>query len=175
MISDPTEAAVEILVGISPGAEKNLATMTKWQLLRRRRRGEAIRASCGMFLTPKQLKKIMRIIFDARPANTLLERKGNCLALFGLTDLFTTWRLFGGTVSVTDLRHQFYQLPIKDDLASYFGLFGKGGSLARCPWGITTRRSQDRGFTILVTVERHDDEDPLGVDEEELSGPQTPQ
>jgi hypothetical protein len=97
-------------------------------LLRRQRRKERIRSECGLFSVPKK-STMHRLVFDARPANALLERLTG-FTLFSLGELLSAWSLLANSGPVhfwgTDFRHFFYQLRMPEALQAFFGVRGNG-------------------------------------------------
>ena len=98
--------------------------------------GERVRAHCGLFAVEKKIDRstmtrFLRVIFDARPGNLVLERIEGWLDgkfnLFSLEDLLKEYDAMLKTGKAVhclnlDLRHWFYQLPIPAELAQYFAV-----------------------------------------------------
>lgn len=117
-------ATPEPHVRVSPDVEKLAPGLCRLGLLRRRRRGEKIRARCGIFMVPKK-NDLWRLVFDARPANRITEKLSN-LRMFGLDELLDAFSfLRKGRTPVylwtADFKHFFYQLPLAAALQSLFG------------------------------------------------------
>ncbi len=112
-------------VRTSDDAAGHVPLLLRINLFRRRRRGEKIRARCGLFTVPKKLDTT-RLVFDARPANRLIKKLEGFI-LFGLDDLldaYTTLAARGGKIYsfCCDYKHYFYQIPLHERLQSFFGV-----------------------------------------------------
>lgn len=70
-------------------------------------------APCGLFGVLKAAKEVLRVIFDARPANVLLVPRPERLILFTLQLLVQTVAEFR-YISTVDYRHWYYQFALPE-------------------------------------------------------------
>ena len=84
-------------------------------------------ARCGLFGVQKVPKQVLRVIFDARPANEYLKPRGEQLVLFTVAMLVAAVSAYPFITSV-DYRHFYYQFAIPLTLAWLFLIvFDVGG------------------------------------------------
>ena len=90
------------------------------------------RARCGMFGVEKVGKRKLRVIFDARPANELLEPRPEKLLLFTLPQLIDSFRRFRH-IHTIDYRHYYYQFKLPAGLRLWFVVKNGDKCYVPCP------------------------------------------
>lgn len=122
------------------------------------------KAPCGLFFVPKT-NGLLRVIFDARPANGLLEPTGG-FVLFTLDELLSWTTELGGAVwSVIDIRHHYYQIPIHTSLQEFFRVtLGKQGYFPSVlPMGFHDAVLCGESVSWAIVLFRERNEDALGA------------
>jgi hypothetical protein len=133
--------------------------------------GENIKALCGLFGVPKP-SRLLRVIFNAIPANQTLKPLQGELRFFTLDELARAYVcLFrkGKVVYVLniDYRHYYYQIPLPPAFWEYFCVNFKGrwyrpGAM---PMGYRDACLLSQVLTLAILLLRvNDEEDQLGVD-----------
>lgn len=74
---------------------------------------------CGLFGVPKLPRNVLRVIFDARPANAVLQPRSEQLILFSLAMLIEALSMYA-FVATVDYRHYYYQFALPVHLAWFF-------------------------------------------------------
>jgi hypothetical protein len=134
-----------------------------------------VHAPCGLFGVPKK-ELFLRVIFDARPANALLEPLDTALVLFTVDELARVWASAGekGDVFIinVDYRHYYYQLKIPKWLIPYVVVRINGVDYhpSALPMGYRDACVIAQVITWCIVLHREADEDPLGVPEQVVLG-----
>jgi hypothetical protein len=127
-----------------------------------------VHAPCGLFGVPKK-EVFLRVIFDARPANALLEPLETTLVLFTIDELVRAWASASeqGDVWIinVDYRHYYYQLRIPKWLIPYVVVRINGVDYhpSALPMGYRDACVIAQVITWCIVLHREADEDPLGV------------
>jgi hypothetical protein len=126
-------------------------------------------APCGLFGVPKPLKNVLRVIFDARPANELLAPRPEQLVLFSLMMLVWGLATFPHVTTV-DYRHYYYQFSLPLRLAWFFFITVDGEQwLPRVlPMGFREAVTIAQCATWAVVLYREGKDSALGVDMDAL-------
>jgi hypothetical protein len=165
--SGATNAAdrlAQVVVAAWPGVQK----ISELQGTLLRRASEAKKypsALCGLFGVEKALKLILRVIFDARPANQLLKPRGEQLVLFTLAMLVHGMALHPYMRTVDYYYSVLYQLHLPLRLAWYLCIVVEGVTwLPRVPMRFREAVAIAQCATFAVVLYAEPGEDRLGVD-----------
>jgi hypothetical protein len=124
---------------------------------------------CGLFGVPKLPRNVLRVIFDARPANAVLQPRGEQLVLFTLAMLIEALSVYT-FVATVDYRHYYYQFALPLTLAWFFMVTAGGQSwLPRVlPMGfreaVCIAQVASWLIVLFTKASTAGEEDTLGVD-----------
>ena len=180
----PVEPGESRTVSVSPTIRNNqdqlIGTDAEPRILRSKRDDEEAKEFCGMFDVDKkdqlddQGRQKVRVVFNAVPGNAKLAHVEVTLLLFLLVMLlgaFTEICQSGGYCLNYDMRHMYYQWPWSSEYARYFTvqieqrlyiprvlIMGYHSACAICQCALWA-----------VILHRDPGDDPLGVDDNEIS------
>ena len=122
-------------------------------------------APCGLFGVEKPGKNVLRVIFDARPANQAIAPRGEQLVLFTLAMLVQAMAMYQ-YVHTVDYRHSYYQFLLPLRLAWYFFIVVDGITwLPRVlPMGFREAVTIAQCATFAVVLYVRPGESRLGID-----------
>ena len=138
-----------------------------------------VRSRCGLFGVKKS-ESTLRVIFDARQANTRLQPIPVRLSLFTLDELVRVWADASrdGEVFIinVDYRHYYYQIRIPPWLRPYVTVYvdGVAYSPEALPMGYRDACLMAQVVTWCIVLHREPGEDALGVPEAVLRGGSMP-
>ena len=141
-------------------------------------RGPAYSA-CGLFGVPKK-DNLLRVIFDARMANSKLSPVPASLVLFTIDQLVRAWataaRLGDTYILNIDFRHYYYQLKIPPYLIPHVivSIGGVEYHPAVLPMGFRDACGMAQAVTWCIVLHREPGEADLGVDDALVKGPIMP-
>ena len=124
-------------VHVSPFMHARWPPLVEGGLLRKAAPRLTWLARCGLFEVEKS-NSLMHVIFDARPANRVLERMAGPLSLFRVEDLCAVvarWLEYAHatgkavTAATIDFRHFFHQVPLRQELVRCFAVVVDGETL----------------------------------------------
>jgi len=137
-------------------------------------------AMCGLFAVHKKIRTVLRVIFDARPANRLLNNSAVRLVFFTLDQLLLTFAFLARlgvvyTLSI-DWRAYYYQLRCPEQVKRHcvIRLLDKLWVPRALPMGLHASCTWGQGHSWALVLRRGKGASSLGILDSDVEGEEMP-